>query len=268
MRINKFLSYCGFGSRRAVEALIQNGEVTLNGKIVRNLATQVVDGRDVVTVEGRNAYTPRAPQFIMMNKPRGYVVSRDAQGGNYRRAHDLLPDDAHRSLEPVGRLDRDSTGLLLFTNKGDVAYRLTHPKFGCLKVYEGEVEGEVGPDALERLGTGVYLDDGLAQAESVELHHAERNGESWIQIVMSEGRKHIVRRMCEAVGHPVRTLNRIAMGPLELNNLRRGKTRFLSHIEIRKLHEVLGLPIPKEFASDAMISGTTSRPRRSLRHKK
>lgn len=267
MRINKYLSYCGFGSRRAVEALIASGEVKINGTVVDNLATQVIEERDAVTVGGKPARAPRAPQFILMNKPKGYVVSRSSQG-NYRRAHDLLPDDAHRSLEPVGRLDRDSTGLLLFTNKGDIAYRLTHPRYGCLKVYEVEVTGEVSPETLDKLLKGVTLEDGPARAERVELHHAERNGESWLQIVMAEGRKHIVRRLCETVGHPVRTLNRISMGPLELGNLRRGKTRFLSHAEIRKLHEVLGLPIPAEFATDAIPVGSFTRPRRALRPKK
>ena len=242
MRLNKYLALCGLGSRRAVEQIILEGQVTINGRKVADLATQVDEGHDVVSV-GESILQPvhsRNYEYILLNKPHGYDVTRGGRH-HHRRAWDLLPKETHPSVQSVGRLDRDSTGLLIFTNDGDLAYRLTHPRYGCRKVYEVETEREMNDETLRRLKTGVDLEDGPAHAVSAERIPADVSGYPRVQIVMEEGRNRIVRRMCDAVGHPAVNLNRSAIGPLQLGSLARGKTRLLNRREITKLRKLVGL---------------------------
>jgi len=146
MRLNKYLALCGLGSRRAVEQLILDGQVAIAGRPVSDLATQVGEGA-AVSIQGRPVHpVPRSSfDYILLNKPRGYDVTRGGRH-HHRRAWDLLPRETHPSVQSVGRLDRDSSGLLLFTNDGELAFRLTHPRYGCRKVYEVEVEGKVGAE--------------------------------------------------------------------------------------------------------------------------
>ena len=242
MRLNKYLALCGLGSRRAVEHLITGGQVAVGGKTVGDLATQVDEARDAVTVLGRPVRPVARHNFdyILLNKPRGYDVTRGGRQ-HHRRAWDLLPKDTHASVQAVGRLDRDSTGLLLFTNDGELAFRLTHPRYGCRKVYEVKVEGTVKAETLKRLTDGVQLEDGPAHAVHVERLAAEPDGLPRLLIVMEEGRNRIVRRMCEALEHPVTDLNRTALGPLQLGAVPRGKTRVLTTREIHLLRRLVGL---------------------------
>ncbi len=239
MRINRFLAQCGQGSRRAVEQLILNGVVSVNGEIVRDLARQVDEDQDRVIVNGHTVHPAKKFQYLMLNKPRGYDVTRGEH--HHRRAYDLLPDGTHPAVQSVGRLDRDSTGLLLFMNDGDLAYRLTHPKHGCSKKYQVDVQGNVEREILDILLEGVHLDDGPAQALSVDLLPPPDKDVSRLIIEMAEGRKHIVRRMCDAVEHPVINLHRIQLGPLGLGDLRMGKTRPLTAREIASLKRSVGL---------------------------
>jgi len=178
----------------------------------------------------------------MLNKPRGYDVTRGGRH-HHRRAWDLLPEDTFPNVQSVGRLDRDSTGLLLFTNDGDLAFRLAHPRYGRRKVYEIEVEGKVPDEALGRLTQGLELEDGPERALQAERLPAKSAGQVRLRLVLEEGRKRIVRRMCEALGHPVLSLNRAAFGDLSLGDLPRGKTRPLTEREIRRLRQSVGLEV-------------------------
>jgi 23S rRNA pseudouridine2605 synthase len=241
MRLNKYLAHSGLGSRRAVEQLILDGQVSVNGQVARELATQVEPGRDSVFVAGKPVQPAVEFTYIMLNKPRGYDVTRGGRH-HHRRAWDLLPKGTHPSVQSVGRLDRNSTGLLLFTNDGELAFRLAHPRHGCRKVYLAELEGTIGEESLRRLTGGIELEDGPARALEAERWPEAVKGQSRLRIVMGEGRKHIVRRMCEAVGHPVLNLERTAVDGLEIGELPRGKTRFLTGREVNRLRQSVGLP--------------------------
>ena len=250
MRLNRYLAQCGLGSRRAVEQLILEGKVTINGKVVRDLASQVESAATVV-VEGKIVRPARRFEYIMLNKPNGYDVTR---GGSHhhRRAWDLLPEGTHSSVQSVGRLDRDSTGLLIFTNDGDLAFRLAHPRYGCTKTYVADVEGNMPPEKFNQLTAGLELEDGPAKPVRTGRQPAPEKDRSRLVIVMAEGRNRIVRRMCEALGYPVINLNRIALGQLELGDLARGKTRPLSKREITMLRRSVGLSDP--FAEEEGVA--------------
>jgi len=259
MRLNKFLAQSGLGSRRAVEQLILAGTVSVNGAAVRALATQVDEENDQVVVGGQAVRPVRQFEYLLLNKPRGYDVTRGGRH-HHRRAWDLLPKDTHNSVQSVGRLDRDSTGLLLFTNDGELAFRLAHPRYGCRKTYEVDVEGNLSLVAMARLSEGVELEDGPARAVQVEKLPGLVKGQGRLKIVMVEGRNRIVRRMCEALGHPVVALNRIAVAGLELGDLPRGKTRPLSKQEVRRLRQAVGLSEPEKPAAPRPTHPSQARP--------
>lgn len=240
MRINKYLAQCGLGSRRSVEALIAEGKVLLNGQVVTDLATQIDEAQDQVEVGGKTVQPPRRHVYYILNKPKGYDVTRGGRH-HHRRAWDLLPKGTHASVQSVGRLDRDSTGLLLFTNDGELAFRLSHPSHGCTKVYEVLVEGEISDETVRQLIEGVTLEDGPARALSARKLEAPEKDQGVLALTMGEGRKRIVRRMCEAVGHPVIDLHRTDIGPLNIGNLRKGMTRPLTKAEVRNLYKAAGL---------------------------
>lgn len=240
MRLNQYLAKSGLGSRRTVETHIRRGRVTINGRPVTELAVTVNPARDRVEVDGLPVRPSPTPIYLIMNKPRGYDVTRGGRQ-HHRRAYDLLPPHTHPSVQAAGRLDRNSTGLLLFTNDGQVAYRLTHPRFGCRKVYQVLVEGETQSRTRARFAEGVELEDGPARAVAVHHRPTDQPGRDGLEITMEEGRKHIVRRMCEALGHPVLELHRTRLGPLALQDLKRGRTRPLTPREVRRLKQSLGL---------------------------
>jgi 23S rRNA pseudouridine2605 synthase len=234
------------GSRRAAQALVAEGAVTVNGEPAP-AGTRVGPG-DVVAVRGRVVVPPRGRRYLALHKPVGYVVSaRDERGR--ATVLDLLPDagDARR-LFPVGRLDRDSSGLLLLTDDGELAYRLTHPRYKVEKEYVVEVEGRVRPAAVRRLESGVELDDGPTAPARVKVL-AETPHLSTLSIVITEGRKRQVRRMMAAVGHPVRSLRRMAVGPIHLGRLRPGDHRRLRPPELARLRQTAGLA-PDDGSAD------------------
>jgi len=240
LRLNRYLAGCGLGSRRSVESLIRSGKVRINDRVVRELATTVDPGHDCVTVEGKQIRPASGPVYILMNKPRGYDVTRGGRH-HHRRAWDLLPNSTHPSVQSVGRLDRNSTGLLLFTNDGETANRLTHPRFGCRKTYAVLVKGQVDDVTLKRFSDGIELDDGPARA--IEIRRLSTSGErtregdrqAGLQMVITEGRNRMIRRMCQAVEHPVIALHRSRLGPLRLDSLPTGKTRPLKRQEVTAL---------------------------------
>jgi 23S rRNA pseudouridine2605 synthase len=224
VRLNAYLARAGVASRRRADGLIKAGRVTVNGEPAQ-LNTFVEDG-DRVEVDGE----PVAPQqlaYVLLNKPPGVVTTaRDP----HRRPTvvDLVRHEVR--VVPVGRLDADTTGALVLTNDGPLAHRLAHPRYGVEKVYEVEVEGEPTDDQLERLRTGVDLDDGRTAPA-----RARRTGSNRLELVLHEGRKHQVKRMCAAVGLPVTRLNRSRYAGLELGDLPVGEWRALTDDEVERL---------------------------------
>ncbi len=226
VRLNRYLASAGVGSRRAVDELIRAGRVTVNGE-VGELGAAVGDG-DVVAVDG----LPVAPQelaYLMLHKPSG-VVTTASDPQRRRTVVDLV--ESPQRVYPVGRLDRDTTGLLLLTNDGELANRLAHPRHGVDKTYVAEVEGDPPPESIRRLAEGVELDDGPTAPA-----RARRLGAGRLELVIHEGRNRQVRRMCEAVGHPVRRLHRTAYGPVELGTLAPGRWRPLTAEEVAALRD-------------------------------
>jgi 23S rRNA pseudouridine2605 synthase len=231
VRLQKFLSDAGVASRRRCEELILEGRVLVNDQVVDQLPAFVDPQRDVVVTDG-DRVRPRLLEYLLLHKPKGVVcTNRDPAGRT--RVRDLLPPDK-RHLFTVGRLDADSTGLLLLTNDGELAARLTHPRFGVAKVYLAEVRGLVRPDLPQRMRAGVYLAEGRARAADVRILHRARD-RCALQITLREGRNRQVRRMLARLGHPVRKLKRIAIGPLRLTGLPIGALRPLTQPEIRAL---------------------------------
>lgn len=227
MRLGKFLASAGVASRRASEELIRSGRVTVNGETVTDPARDV-SAADRVAADGREVHQPEQRVVYAVNKPPGVVsTARDTHGRP--TVVGLVPDTAR--LYPVGRLDLESTGLILLTNDGELAHRLTHPRFEVEKTYLATVaHPPVGEAALRRLRSGVQLEDGLTAPARVRRVAADR-----LEITIHEGRSRQVRRMCQAVGHPVSALERVAFGPLELGRLEIGAYRQLNETEIAAL---------------------------------
>ncbi|MFO7893320.1 MAG: pseudouridine synthase [Longimicrobiales bacterium] len=239
MRLQKYLSRAGVASRRAAEQMIRDGRVRVNGEVVREMGVKVGEG-DRVVVDGREV-TPDAPVWVMLHKPAGYVTTRDDPQGR-PTVYDLLPGP-YQSLFHVGRLDLDSEGLLLLTNEGGVANRLMHPSHEVDRVYRVDVEGTLSRRERRALLSGIELDDGVARAHAVEIVSETavapdgRPG-TRLRLVMREGRKREVRRLLDAVGHPVQRLVRERLGPVSLGALPEGEWRELEVGEVAALRGV------------------------------
>jgi 23S rRNA pseudouridine2605 synthase len=234
VRLNAFLARAGVASRRRADELISAGRVHVNGEPGR--FDTAVGGGDVVEVDGRVVEAQRLA-YRLLHKPAGVVTTaRDPQGRP--TVVELVPESPR--IVPVGRLDADTTGALLLTNDGALAHRLAHPRYGVEKVYEVEVEGSPGREALARLRSGVELQDG--RTAPAGAHIARRGGTmSVLEIVLHEGRKHQVKRMCEAVGHPVRRLHRSVYAGLRVDELEPGASRVLTKAEVASLRRLVGL---------------------------
>lgn len=230
VRIQKLLSRAGVASRREAEALMLQGRVRVNGRVVTTLGTRVDPARDAVELDGQPV-EPEAARWVAFHKPSGTLTTRSDPRGRETVYHRL--PEALASLGYVGRLDRETEGLLLLSNDGDVVHRLLHPSFEVEREYRAEVEGTPTGDALRRLHEGVELDDGPARARRAWL--LEPGPPAVVGLVMVEGRKREVRRLLEAVGHRVRRLVRVRFGPVELAGLASGAWRDLSDDEIRAL---------------------------------
>ena len=231
MRLNAYLSRAGVASRRHADELIAAGRVLVNGQR-GELNTRVGSG-DVVEVDGRRV-AAQPLGYVLLHKPAGVVTTaRDPHG------RPTVVDLVEHSVRvvPVGRLDADTTGVLLLTNDGQLAHRLAHPRYGVEKVYEAEVEGSPDEDALRALREGVALEDGLTAPAAARLLRSGR-GSSLLELKLHEGRKHQVKRMCEAVGHPVVTLHRSRYAGLELGDLAPGEWRELTPEELAELRRL------------------------------
>ena len=233
LRLQKWLARCGYGSRRACERLIAQGRVAINGAPAA-LGAKIDPTRDTITVDGKPVQPPQNKQvYLMLHKPRGYVTTRRDPHAP-RTVMELLKD-APAPVFPVGRLDADSEGLLLFTNDGAFANRLTHPRYKLPKTYRVWVAGVPAEHALRQLREGVPLEDGMTAPAQVKRLRTERN-RTLLEIVLYEGRKRQIRRMCQAVGHPVQRLVRMAIGDLRLpRDLKPGQWRMLTDAELRLL---------------------------------
>jgi pseudouridine synthase len=225
MRLNAYLARAGVASRRAADELIKAGRVTVNG--APGQLNTFVESRDRVEVDGRPVALQRLA-YVLLNKPAGVVTTaRDPQGR--RTVLDLVPRDPR--VVPVGRLDADTTGALLLTNDGPLAHRLAHPRYGVEKVYVADVEGAPTDATLQRLRDGIELDDGPTAAARVHRLAANR-----IELALHEGRNRQVRRMLEAVGHPVTRLHRATYAGLTAQGLEPGQWRELTTAEVARLH--------------------------------
>jgi 23S rRNA pseudouridine2605 synthase len=224
MRLNAYLARSGIASRRGADELIKTGRVQVNG--APGQLNTFVERGDRVEVDGE-AVEPQQLTYVLLNKPPGTLTTaRDPRG----RPTVLDVVDVPERVVPVGRLDADTTGALLLTNDGPLAHRLAHPRYGVEKVYEAEVEGRPGPEALRRLEEGVELEDARTAPARARLL-----GQSTIELVLHEGRKHQVKRMCEAVGHPVQRLHRSAYAGLTVEGLEPGAWRELEPSEVNRL---------------------------------
>lgn len=229
IRLQKYMAASGVASRRASEKLIEEGRVKVNGQVVTQLGTSVDPEVDQVQVDGKSITAVTEMIYILLNKPPGYVTTAKDQF-NRPTVLDLLKDMPAR-VYPVGRLDYQTSGLLILTNDGDLTLKLTHPKHEVFKTYVAIVEGLVQPNALEQLTQGVDIGDFVTSPAEVSLiKHGEN--ESIVQIAIREGKYRQVRRMFEAVGHPVTALQRVSLGQLNLSGLSEGKWRHLTASEI------------------------------------
>ena len=235
MRVHRALAQAGVASRRAAETLVAEGRVTVNGDVAT--VGQVVRDADVLAVDGRTVHAEPIRTY-MLNKAMG-VVSTASDPEGRPTVLDGLPDDVR--LYPIGRLDIDTTGLLLITNDGDLAHRLMHPRSKVPKTYEALVEGRVSSAAVRALRNGIELDDGPTQPARVEVLDRQAPGGTWLRIEITEGRNRQVRRMCEALGHRVRRLVRTRYGGLGLGRLGRGEHRLLTSAELARLAAQAGM---------------------------
>lgn len=235
-RLQKLLSAAGIASRRAAEELIRQGRVSLNGQTVTELGTKADLARDEVRVDGRRVKAVARYRYLLVNKPKGYVTTlSDPQ--KRRTVLDLI-GNVRDYVYPVGRLDYDSEGLLLMTNDGDLAAALTHPRHQVERVYKVRVAGVPDQRALERLSRGIVLDGRRTAPAEVRLVHGDRDTSAKSAVLLMtlrEGRNRQVRRMCEAVGHPVEQLTRIRIGPITDAGLKLGQSRELTAEEVRAL---------------------------------
>lgn len=235
VRLQKYLAACGVGSRRACETLINEGRVTVDGATA-TLGQSVTPGESRVEVDGQPVGAEPLV-YVLLYKPTGVVTSADDEFGR-RTVLDAVGDVGARVV-PVGRLDKDVSGVLLLTNDGELTYRLTHPKFEVEKVYRAKVKGAFTQTAKGRLARGVPLEDGKASPARTTL--VSKGPSSVVEIAVHEGRKHLVKRLLEAVGHPVITLERIRFGPLTCEGMKPREWRRLTEAEIDALKRAAGL---------------------------
>ncbi|MDJ0754667.1 MAG: pseudouridine synthase [Ardenticatenaceae bacterium] len=228
-RLQKLMAKAGLGSRRHNEGIIKAGRVSVNGKVAK-LGDKANPRTDKITVDGEPLPSFEEKVYVMVNKPKGVISDEDDLGRTTVRH--LVGLDGH--FYPVGRLDRDSMGLILLTNDGEIAHLLTHPRYGHEKVYRVKVEGNPSNQVISAWRRGVDLEDGRTRSAAVKI--IERSEEfTWLEITMKEGRKRQIRRVAALLGHPVLHLSRIQLGPLKLGDLGLGKWRYLTPKEIQTL---------------------------------
>jgi 23S rRNA pseudouridine2605 synthase len=229
-RLQKILARAGFASRRGAEQLMREGRVTVNGEIARELGTKADLASDDVRVDGVRVRAPKAPAYLVLNKPRGYVTTRRDPEGR-PTVMDLVPPVA--GLFPVGRLDVTTEGLILLTNDGAFAERVSHPRYEVPRVYHAKVHRVPDAETLDRLRRGVRVEGDLMAVDRVRVIEADNN--AWVEVALHEGKRHEVKRLLEAVGHPVSKLRRVSFGPVTAKGLEPGHFRSLTPEEVAGL---------------------------------
>ena len=232
VRLQKFLAECGVGSRRKMEQFIKEGRVRVNGQVVTELGRKIDPAVDQVEVN-RKPVRPAPKGILLLNKPRGVVSTLSDPEG--RRTVSEFVTKHYASYFPVGRLDWDSTGLIILTNDGEMAEKLMHPRFGFERVYEARVEGSVPQAALDKLRKGIRLSDGFVQAEATIMSNDDNT--TWVEVRIKEGRNRVVRRLFEKLGHPVMKLKRTVYGPFKIGRLQVGQVRVLTareYLQVRR----------------------------------
>ncbi|HQN19046.1 MAG TPA: pseudouridine synthase [Syntrophobacteraceae bacterium] len=238
IRLQKALALAGVASRRAAEELIRQGRVSVNGRVVTEMGERVDTQTDEICVNHVPVAAPQKKLYLLFNKPRLCVTTtRDPQGR--KTVFDFIPDYGVR-LFPVGRLDYDAEGLLLLTNDGALANRLQHPRYGVSKTYEVKIKGHPAANTLHRLRTGIKLEEGTTAPADVQVLGSLAQA-TWLKIVIHQGWNRQIKRMGEAVGHPVLRLRRVAFGELTLGKTAPGSCRLLDPAEVRRLYHTVHL---------------------------
>lgn len=232
VRLQKYLADCGVASRRKSEEIITGGKVKVNGNVITELGTKVIPGKDKVLVAGKEIQQVEQHIYIMLNKPEGYITTVHEQL-NRPSVMDLVTDIKER-IFPVGRLDMDTTGLIVMTNDGSFAYKITHPKHEINKKYIAEIKGCPDSLKLSKFSKGLKIEDYTTAPASIKLL-AKKKYSSIVEIIIHEGKNRQVKKMCEAIGHPVIRLQRAALGGLELGNLPLGKWKYITKKDIEKI---------------------------------
>jgi len=238
IRINKYLAQCGVASRRTADTLVIEGRVTVNGKVAKVPGFLVDENTDIVAVDGISVKPAETSVYIVLNKPAGYLTS--LSDPHHRQTVNLLLKGLPHRVYPIGRLDLDTEGTLLFTNDGELAHRLAHPKYQILRVYQAQVEGRVIPDELTVLDKGVMLPDGDIGRAKARLEEAGDES-SRLMLELMEGRKREVKHLCKAIGHPVIKLVRLSFAGIDSSGLSVGQWRYLTEQEIDSLRRLVGL---------------------------
>jgi len=238
MRINKFLSVCGVSSRRGAEKMISEGRITVNDEVIEHPGTIIDEESDVIKVDGVVTSPVRGKYYILLNKPKHVLTSLSDQFG--RKTVAYFTKKVPARVYPVGRLDYDTEGALLLTNDGDLAYRLAHPKYEIKRIYHTIVEGTFTSDDAKKIEAGITLEDGhIGKGTTRILNTGIKT--SKVEITLHEGHKREIKQMMKAVEHPVLELKRIEFAGLRVDNLRRGRWRFISHLEVRMLKDLVEL---------------------------
>jgi len=238
MRLNKYLSRCGLASRRIADKMIQQGRVKVNGVEVTELGVIIEEKKDQVEVDSKLVSLPPESIYVLLNKPKGYVTSLKDEFG--RKTVTSLIKNLGQRVYPVGRLDIDTEGVLLLTDDGELAFRLTHPKFQVSKCYHTTVKGEFPVELVARFEEGIKLEDGFVATAKAKLISSQRHF-SILNLELTEGRKREVRRMCGMLGFPVNGLKRVKFAGLSCEGMKVGSWRYLSRKEVDKLRKKVGL---------------------------
>jgi len=238
IRINKYLSLCGITSRRGADALIAGGKVTIDNRVLEEPGAVVDTDHDVVKVDGVEARPVTENVYVVLNKP---TMTMTTLHDPFKRKTvvDYLKDLKHR-VYPVGRLDYDAEGILILTNDGDLAYRLSHPRYQVPKIYEALVEGRFTKESSEKIKRGIKLEDGTVGRAKVSILRYSAD-KTQLRLILTEGRKREVKQLCKLVGHPVTRLRRVEFAGIPLKNLRPGQYRLLTREEIYRLRQMVGL---------------------------
>ncbi|KAB3534004.1 rRNA pseudouridine synthase [Alkaliphilus pronyensis] len=234
MRLQKYIAACGVASRRKSEKLIESGKVKVNGEPVTEMGYKIDPDKDIVLVDGKEISEDEKKVYVVLNKPKGYITTVNDQF-NRKKVTDLI--DLPYRIFPVGRLDYDTSGLLLLTNDGELTYKLTHPKFKVEKTYISKIKGLLNADKINAFKNGLVIEDYITSPAKIKILSTEDNA-SIVEIIIREGKNRQIRKMCDAIGHPVLELKRIAMGEIKLGSLKVGAWRLLTKEEIKYIKKI------------------------------